>query len=83
MQHTTVTQNQAHRTDIAWIKTSGRRFSINGESYISEYINQWTGEAIRKGWQMTGQDWHIFDAEGNHTGRAHSLTYAKFTCENG
>lgn len=77
MPHTTVTQNQDHRTDIAWIKTPGRSFAHNGEHYTSEYRNVFTGQAIRKGWRMTGRDWHIFDAEGNETGRAHSLTWAK------
>ncbi len=77
MTHTTVTQNTAHRTDIAWIKSKGKSFTVNGEGYISEYLNPWTGQAIRKSWRMTGQDWFIFNAEGNVTGRAHSLTWAK------
>lgn len=76
--HTTVEQNKAHKTDIAWIKTSGKSFKANGEHYVSEYVNPFTGEAIRKSWKMTGQDWFRFDAEGNVTGRAHSLTFAKF-----
>lgn len=75
--HTTTAQNKAHRNDVAWIKTPGRHFKAGGENYISEYLNPWTGQAIRKGWRMTGQDWVIFDAAGNVTGRAHSLTWAK------
>jgi len=74
---TTTAQNKAHRTDIAWIKSKGSKFHTNGENYISEYLNPWTGQAIRKSWRMTGQDWFIFDADGNITGRAHSLTWAK------
>lgn len=76
-QHPTVAQNAAHRNDIAWIKTSGKRFHANGESYISEYTNPWTGQAIRKDWRMTGHDWVIFNADGSIAGRAHSLTWAK------
>lgn len=78
MTHTTVTQNRAHRNDIAWIKTTGRNFRIDGELYLSEYTNPWTGQAIRKGWRMTGQDWFIFSAAGEIVGRAHSLTWAKY-----
>ena len=76
--HTTTAQNANHRTDIAWFKTSGKSFKINGENYISEYRNIFTGQAIRKGWRMTGVDWFIFDAEENITGRAYSLTFAKY-----
>lgn len=79
--HTTTAQNKAHRTDVAWIKSKGKSFAVNGETYISEYLNPWTGQAIRKSWRMTGQDWFIFDAEGNVTGRAHSLTWAKFEAQ--
>lgn len=79
--HTTTAQNKAHRNDIAWIKTSGKSFTVNGEGYISEYLNPFTGQAIRKSWRMTGQDWFIFDAEGNITGRSHSLTWAKFEAQ--
>lgn len=75
--HTTTAQNQAHRNDIAWMKSKGKSFSAAGESFISEYTNPWTGQAIRKSWRMTGQDWFIFDAAGNVTGRSHSLTWAK------
>lgn len=77
-QHPTVEQNQAHRADIIWAKSTGRKFSAAGESFTSEYLNVFTGQAIRKSWKMTGQDWFIFDAEGTVTGRAHSLTWAKF-----
>ena len=42
-----------------------------------KYFNPFTGQAIRKSWRMTGHDWFIFDAEGNVTGRSHSLTWAK------
>lgn len=75
---TTTAQNAAHRNDIAWIKTKGKSFKVNGELYISEYLNPFTGAAIRKSWRMTGQDWIVFDAAGNIVGRAHSLTWAKF-----
>lgn len=74
---TTVAQNKAHKNDIAWIKSNGRSFNVNGEGYVSEYVNPFTGQAIRKSWRMTGQDWFIFDADDNVTGRAHSLTWAK------
>jgi hypothetical protein len=76
--HTTTAQNMAHRSDIAWMKTKGKSFNAAGEHFISEYLNPWTGQAIRKSWRMTGQDWFIFDAEGNVTGRAYSLTFAKY-----
>ena len=75
--NTTTAQNKAHRTDVAWIKSSGKHFKANGETYLSEYVNPWTGQTIRKGWRMTGQDWFVFDAAGNITHRAHSLTWAK------
>ena len=75
--HTTTAQNIAHRTDVAWVKSTGRSFQANGERYISEYSNPFTGQTIRKSWRMTGQDWFVFDAAGNVTGRAHSLTWAK------
>ena len=76
--HTTVEQNQAHRNDTAWIKTPGRSFTANGERYTSEYVNPFTGQTIRKDWRMTGHDWVLFDASGQVTGRAHSLTQAKW-----
>ncbi len=75
--HTTTAQNASHRNDVAWIKSSGKSFKVGGENYLSEYTNPFTGQAIRKDWRMTGQDWVIFDAAGNRTGRAHSLTWAK------
>lgn len=67
----------AHKTDGAWAKT-GSKVQANGEHYLSEYTNGFTGQQIRKDWRVTGQDWIIFDAAGNVTGRAHSLTWAKF-----
>jgi len=75
--HTTTAQNIAHRNDVAWIKTPGKSFDAAGEHFISEYVNPWTGQAIRKSWRMTGQDWFIFDADGEIVGRCHSLTFAK------
>jgi len=75
--HTTTAQNASHRTDVAWIKSKGKSFKVGGENWISEYTNPFTGQAIRKDWRMTGRDWVIFDAAGNRTGRAHSLTWAK------
>lgn len=75
--HTTTAQNMAHRSDIAWIKTTGRSFEVNGIRYGSEYRNAFTGQSIRKGHGMTGQDWFIFDAAEQIIGRSHSLTWAK------
>jgi len=77
MTHTTVVQNASHRADLAWSKTTGKSFRVNGESYTSEYVNLFTGQAIRKDWRMTGVDWVIFDAAGVVVGRAYSLTFAK------
>lgn len=75
--HTTVAQNTAHRTDLTWIKSKGKSFRANGELYTSEYTNLATGQSIRKGWRMTGQDWFIFNASDEITGRSFSLTWAK------
>lgn len=76
--HTTTRQNTAHKNDIAWIKGSVDKAAIvKGHWFISEYRNPWTGQIIRKSGRMQGQDWFIFDAAGNVTGRAHSLTWAK------
>ncbi|MCU1418745.1 MAG: hypothetical protein JWP32_2919 [Schumannella sp.] len=75
--NTTAAQNVAHHTDIAWTKSKGKSFRHDGELYISEYVNLFTGQTIRKSWRMTGCDWHIFDAAGSHTGSAYSLTWAK------
>lgn len=75
---TTTAQNIAHRNDIAWMKSKGKSFKVNGGTYISEYVNPWNGMAIRKSWRMTGADWFVFDAAGNIVGRAHSLTAAKY-----
>lgn len=72
----TTAQNKAHKLDGTWIKTASRTQAA-GEHWLSEYTNGFTGQVIRKGWRMTGQDWYIFDAEGNVTGRARSLTWAK------
>jgi hypothetical protein len=76
--HTTIAQNQAHRADLVWTKTTGRRFTVNGEHYTSEYTNMFNGQSIRKDWRMTGCDWVIFNDRDEVVGRAHSLTYAKF-----
>lgn len=76
--NTTVAQNAAHRTSAEWVKTPGKSFKADGETYISEYVNAFTGQSIRKSWRMTGCDWHIFNADGAKVGRAHSLTFAKF-----
>lgn len=77
--NTTTEQNKAHRTDIAWVKSTGRSFDAAGERYISEYVNPWTGRAIRKSWRMTGRDWHIFESDGTRRefGCA-TLTIAKY-----
>ena len=75
--HTTVSQNTAHRNDLAWMKSKGKSFKVNGESYISEYVNPWNGMAIRKSWRMTGADWFVFNAANEIVGRSHSLTWAK------
>jgi hypothetical protein len=77
MEHTTVSQNRTHRNDIVWAKSTGRSFKVNGEFYTSEYVNLFTGQAIRKDWRMTGRDWIIFNADNKITARAHSLTFAK------
>ena len=76
--HTTTSQNAAHRTDMAWVKSVGKSFRINDENYLSEYRNIVTGQSIRKGWRMTGQDWFIFNEADQITGRSHSLTWAKY-----
>lgn len=81
MEHTTVSQNRNHRSDIVWAKSTGRSFKVNGEHYISEYVNLFTGQAIRKDWRMTGHDWIIFDDAGEITGRAYSLTWAKIKAD--
>lgn len=73
----TSTQNSNHRTDAAWIKSTGKDFRVNGEMYLSEYVNVFTGQSIRKGWRMTGADWFIFNAANEIVGRSHSLTWAK------
>ena len=75
--HTTTAQNITHRADLAWTKSKGKTFAINGENYGSEYVNLFTGQTIRKGHRMTGQDWFIFNEANEITGRAHSLTWAK------
>jgi hypothetical protein len=77
-EHPTVSQNRAHRNDIAWIKTKGKSFETNGKSYISEYLNPWTGQAIRQTWEYINHRWFIFDAAGKVIGSAHSLTQAKY-----
>jgi hypothetical protein len=79
--NTTAAQNSSHRTDIAWAKTAGKSFKVNGENYISEYRNLFTGQAIRKDWRTTGCDWIIFDSADKIVGRAHSLTWAKLEAE--
>lgn len=84
----TVQQNRAHRTSTTWRKTpansGGAMYRDNaGEGYTSEYVNVFTGQAIRKSWRMTGVDWHIFDADGTkRAGGYASLTTAKFYAEN-
>lgn len=75
--NTTTLQNKAHRNDIVWAKSTGKSFKHNGELYISEYVNLFTGQTIRKSWRMTGADWFVFDANGTRTARSHSLTWAK------
>lgn len=75
--HTTPAQNTAHRNDATWIKRSVTPAGVAGEWWTSEYSNPFTGQTIRKSGRMAGQDWFIFDADGNVTGRAHSLTWAK------
>lgn len=75
---TATAQNMAHRTDLLWVKTTGKSFRVNGENYLSEYRNIVTGQSIRKDWRMTGCDWVIFNESEDVTGRSHSLTWAKF-----
>lgn len=78
--NSTVAQNAAHKLDGEWSKT-GKTVHVNGEMFISEYTNGFTGQRIRKDWRMTGQDWIVFDAADNITGRAHSLTWAKIAAK--
>lgn len=80
-QHPTVAQNQAHRTDIQWLKApvdKSEGAAVKGEWWVSEYRNPWNGQAIRKSGRMTGRDWHVFNAAGERVDRAHSLTWAKY-----
>lgn len=78
----TVQQNKAHRTSTTWLKTPGKNFRVAGELYLSEYVNVFTGQAIRKSWRMTGADWHLFDADGTRQDFGHStLTMAKVAAE--
>lgn len=72
-------QNAAHRNDVQWTKTKGNDFRVNGQRYISEYVNPFTGQQIRKHYGTGLRDgrWFIFDAAGAVTGDAHSLTWAK------
>ena len=78
--HTTTEQNKAHRNDMVWMKTA-KKIHADGDNWTSEYTNGFTGYVIRKGWRMTGQDWHIWNAEGQRVGRAHSLTWAKLEAD--
>lgn len=86
--HSTVAQNKAHRNDIKWIKTKGSSFKVEidgrTENYISEYLNPFTGQAIRKDWRMTGADWHVFNADGTRPKhhRWGTLTVAKHYAAN-
>lgn len=73
--HTTVQQNKAHREDMTWKKIAGAH-GFADRRFNSGYAAA-NGWSIRKGWEMTGHDWHIYNADGQHVGRAHSLTWAK------
>ena len=75
---TVTTQNRAHKADVQWIKSAGRSFDVAGEHFVSEYVNVFTGQAIRKSWRMTGCDWAIFDESGSVVGQVYSLTFAKY-----
>lgn len=77
--NTTSSQNTAHRNDVHWIKTKGNDFRVNGQRYISEYLNPWNGMAIRKHFGTGLKDgwWYVFDANGDVIEQAHSLTFAK------
>lgn len=76
-------QNKAHREDVRWIKTNGKRFDVNGQQYISEYLNPWNGWAIRKhfGTGLRDGAWYVFDASGDVVEIAHSLTWAKLAAD--
>ena len=76
---TQAAQNKAHRNDIRWIKTKGNDFRVNGQRYISEYLNPFNGWAIRKhfGTGLRDGAWYVFDAAGDVVEVAHSLTFAK------
>lgn len=72
-------QNRAHRNDLDWLKTKGRDFRVDGQRYVSEYLNPWNGWAIRKhfGTGLNDGSWCVFNAEGVIVDKAHSLTFAK------
>ena len=76
---TQAAQNKAHRNDISWIKTKGNDFRVNGQRYVSEYLNPFNGWAIRKhfGTGLRDGAWYTFDASGDVVDTAHSLTFAK------
>lgn len=75
----TTAQNKAHRADATWTKTKGNDFRVNGQRYISEYVNASNGWAIRKhfGTGLKDGAWYVFDASGDVVDFAHSLTFAK------
>jgi hypothetical protein len=57
--------------DITWTKTTGRRFDRQRHrATAASTVNIFTGQSIRKGHGMTGQDWFIFDSNDNITGRS-------------
>ena len=74
--NTTVAQNKAHRNDPKWTKTAASH-DYASRHFTSGY-ETFDGWSIRKGWEMTGSDWHIYNPAGEHVGRAHSLTWAKY-----
>jgi len=79
MMNSTATQNRIHRNDVAWTKTKGNDFRVNGQRYISEYCNTFTGWTIRKHYGTGLRDgaWYVFDQNGDVVDTAHSLTWAK------
>lgn len=75
----TTSQNAAHRTDVRWIKAKGKRFDVNGQRYVSEYLNPGNGWAIRKhfGTGLRDGRWYVFNEAGEIVTEGHSLTFAK------
>ena len=79
MMPSTSQQNAAHRTDPQWIKSKGKVFTVDGQRYISEYLNPFTGWAIRLHYGTGLRDgrWYVFNADGEIVEQMQTLTWAK------